>query len=260
MSNYICVSYADLISTSPATDISNVAFESVALSPAQVHDYAASCYATSKRNGFWAEDWPITRNTAMMTCEMAEVLEVFRKCSDRVKAGVDVPRDTLIAFMEESGLFLRHGEPADELSEDAADQWYKEAYAKIVKGYPQEEIIDVAIYLLDAVGHNNWDVLFAYVEDDVNHFLTQAFIERCNPFFNPVSSEYMFRNAHPTEIACAFYALLFAFKGPVDCHAGLLLRFLEKWMFSMGWDFQWHLRAKMLYNNLRSPMHGGKKF
>ena len=162
--------------------------------------------------------------------------------------------------MEESGLFLRHGEPADELSEDAADQWYKEAYAKIVKGYPQEEIIDVAIYLLDAVGHNNWDVLFAYVEDDVNHFLTQAFIERCNPFFNPVSSEYMFRNAHPTEIACAFYALLFAFKGPVDCHAGLLLRFLEKWMFSMSWDFQWHLRAKMLYNALRSPMHGGKKF
>lgn len=246
MSNYICVSYADLISTSPATDISNVAFESVALSPAQVHDYAASCYATSKRNGFWAEDWPITRNTAMMTCEMAEVLEVFRKRSDRVKAGVDVPRDTLIALMEESGLFLRHGEPADELSEDAADQWYKEAYAMIVKGYPQEEIIDVAIYLLDAVGHNNWDVLFAYVEDDVNHFL--------------ISSEYMFRNAHPTEIACAFYALLFAFKGPVDCHAGLLLRFLEKWMFSMGWDFQWHLRAKMLYNNLRSPMHGGKKF
>lgn len=35
MSNSICVSYADLISISPATDISNVAFESVALSPAQ---------------------------------------------------------------------------------------------------------------------------------------------------------------------------------------------------------------------------------
>lgn len=260
MSNSICVSYADLISISPATDISNVAFESVALSPAQVHDYAASCYATSKRNGFWAEDWPITRNTAMMTCEMAEVLEVFRKSSDRVKAGVDVPRDTLIALMEESGLFLRHGEPADELSDDAADQWYKDAYAKIVKGYPQEEITDVAIYLLDAIGHNNWGVLFDCAEDGINHFLAQSSIERCNPFFNSVSSEYMFRNAHPTEIACEFYAILFAFKGPVEYHAGFLLRFLEKWMFSMGWGFQWHLRAKMLYNNLRSPMHGGKKF
>ena len=260
MSNSICVSYADLISISPATDISNVAFESVALSPAQVHDYAASCYATSKRNGFWAEDWPITRNTAMMTCEMAEVLEVFRKSSDRVKAGVDVPRDTLIALMEESGLFLRHGEPADELSDDAADQWYKDAYAKIVKGYPQEEITDVAIYLLDAIGHNNWGVLFDCAEDGINHFLAQSSIERCNPFFNSVSSEYMFRNAHPTEIACEFYAILFAFKGTVEYHAGFLLRFLEKWMFSMGWDFQWHLRAKMLYNNLRPPMHGGKKF
>lgn len=260
MSNSICVSYADLIIISPVTDISNVAFESVALSPAQVHDYAASCYATSKRNGFWAEDWPITRNTAMMTCEMAEVLEVFRKSSDRVKAGVDVPRDTLIALMEESGLFLRYGEPADELSDDAADQWYKDAYAMIVKGYPQEEITDVAIYLLDAIGHNNWGVLFDCAEDGINHFLAQSSIERCNPFFNSVSSEYMFRNAHPTEIACEFYAILFAFKGPVEYHAGFLLRFLEKWMFSMGWDFQWHLRAKMLYNNLRSPMHGGKKF
>lgn len=260
MSNYICVSYADLISIGCAPDISNVAFEHVALSPMQVYDYAASCYATSKRNGFWAEDWPITRNTAMMTCEMAEVLEVFRKCSDRVKAGVDVPRDTLIALMEESGLFLRHGEPADELSDDAADQWYKDAYAKIVKGYPQEEITDVAIYLLDAIGHNNWGVLFDCAEDGINHFLAQSSIERCNPFFNSVSSEYMFRNAHPTEIACEFYAILFAFKGPVEYHAGFLLRFLEKWMFSMGWDFQWHLRAKMLYNNLRSPMHGGKKF
>lgn len=260
MKNSICVSYADLISTSPATDISNVAFEHVALSPMQVYDYAASCYATSKRNGFWAEDWPTTRNTAMMTCEMAEVLEVFRKCSDRVKAGVDVPRDTLIALMEESGLFLRHGEPADELSEDAADQWYKEAYAKIVKGYPQEEIIDVAIYLLDAVGHNGWDVSFDIIESDINRFLTSSSIESCNPFFNPVSSEYMFRNAHPTEIACAFHTILFSYKGPVKYHAGLLLRFLEKWMFSMGWDFQWHLRAKMFYNALRSPMHGGKKF
>lgn len=265
--------------TSVLTDFESRSYEDASPAPYSVTDVeflrlADWCYSISSSHGFWEQDWPTSRNMAMIVCEMSEVVEVYRRHPEKVSSGSTSFED----------LFMRRLVSSEELADgvssgstvdpdriisftDSIVPVYKSAYEEFLKGTPQEELADVAIYTLDLIGskylcvNSSTGYLRELSGGDVLLANTGSLeVARVSPYLCDATYKAAFASSHPTDCACEFYRILFGMDIPASNRLGLALRFLDRWMAANSWDFLWQVKAKMLYNECRSFRNGGKQF
>lgn len=232
------------------------------------------CYSISSSHGFWEQDWPSSRNMAMIVCEMSEVIEVYRRHPEKISSGSTSFEELFMRRLlssEELAAGVTSGPSIDPdrliLFTDSIVPVYKSAYDEFLKGTPQEELADVAIYILDLVGSKSLVINSCIGHPDqlsggdpLLRTTGDLDVARVSPYVCRSTYKAAFDASHPTDCACEFYRILFGMDIPTSIRLGLALRFLEKWMMANSWDFVWHVKAKMLYNTSRGFRNGGKQF